>query len=44
MSSRPSTAPACSAAFEQPGGEALREHIDDMSNEEYQSLFAITGR
>src|SRR6185503_182853 len=28
------------AAFARPGGEALRAHIDDMSNEEYQSLFA----
>nr|MBA3604741.1 pyruvate dehydrogenase [Acidimicrobiia bacterium] len=24
------------AAFERPGGDALRRHIDDMSNEEYQ--------
>jgi len=31
------------AAFSQPGGEALRAHIDDMSNEEYQSLFAYSG-
>jgi pyruvate dehydrogenase E1 component len=31
------------AAFEKPGGEALRRHIDDMSNEEYQSLFALRG-
>ena len=30
-------------AFEQPGGDALRHHIDDMSNEEYQSLFAHQG-
>ncbi len=26
------------ALFEQPGGEALRRRIDDMSNEEYQRL------
>ena len=31
------------AAFDQPGGEALRRQIDEMSNEEYQSLFAYTG-
>ncbi|MDQ3470108.1 MAG: pyruvate dehydrogenase, partial [Actinomycetota bacterium] len=31
------------AAFERPGGDALRRHIDDMSNEEYQSLFAHRG-
>ncbi len=30
-------------AFDRPGGEALRRHIDDMSNEEYQSLFAVRG-
>ena len=30
-------------AFGRPGGEALRRYIDDMSNEEYQSLFAYTG-
>jgi pyruvate dehydrogenase E1 component len=30
-------------AFARPGGEALRRHIDDMSNEEYQSLFAHQG-
>ncbi|MDQ3738715.1 MAG: pyruvate dehydrogenase [Actinomycetota bacterium] len=30
-------------AFERPGGDALRRHIDDMSNEEYQSLFAHQG-
>jgi pyruvate dehydrogenase E1 component len=29
--------------FEQPHGEAVRAHIDAMSNEEYQSLFAYTG-
>ncbi|MCL1595304.1 MAG: pyruvate dehydrogenase, partial [Actinomycetia bacterium] len=31
------------AAFDQPGGSALRRQIDEMSNEEYQSLFAYTG-
>jgi pyruvate dehydrogenase E1 component len=31
------------AAFAAPGGEHLRRHIDEMSNEEYQSLFAFTG-
>jgi len=31
------------AAFARPGGDALRHHIDDMSNEEYQSLFAHRG-
>jgi pyruvate dehydrogenase E1 component len=31
------------AAFARPGGELLRAHIDAMSNEEYQSLFAVTG-
>ena len=31
------------AAFEQPGGDALRHRIDEMSNEEYQSLFAHRG-
>ncbi|CAB4874122.1 unannotated protein [freshwater metagenome] len=31
------------AAFRRPGGDALRAHIDAMSNEEYQSLFAFTG-
>ena len=30
-------------AFARPGGEHLRRHIDDMSNEEYQSLFAFRG-
>jgi pyruvate dehydrogenase E1 component len=30
-------------AFARPGGDALREHIDAMSNEEYQSLFAHTA-
>jgi pyruvate dehydrogenase E1 component len=31
------------AAFAEPGGEALRAHIDAMSNEAYQALFAHTG-
>lgn len=31
------------AAFSQPGGEALREWIDKMPNEQYQSLFALGG-
>lgn len=31
------------AAFSRPGGDALRRHIDDMSNERYQSLFALRG-
>jgi pyruvate dehydrogenase E1 component len=30
-------------AFCRPGGAELRAHIDAMSNEEYQSLFAHTG-
>ena len=30
-------------AFARPGGDALRAYIDDMSNEEYQSLFAHRG-
>jgi pyruvate dehydrogenase E1 component len=30
-------------AFARPGGHHLRRHIDDMSNEEYQSLFAFRG-
>jgi pyruvate dehydrogenase E1 component len=30
-------------AFAQPGGEALRAHIDQMDNERYQSLFALRG-
>jgi pyruvate dehydrogenase E1 component len=29
------------AAFEQPGGEALRRRIDDMPNEQYQALFGL---
>ncbi|MGI8794102.1 MAG: transketolase-like TK C-terminal-containing protein, partial [Acidimicrobiales bacterium] len=31
------------AAFERPGGEALRRHIDDMPNEAYQALFGLDG-
>jgi pyruvate dehydrogenase E1 component len=31
------------AAFDRPGGEALRRHLDEMSNERYQSLFAFRG-
>ncbi len=31
------------AAFAMAGGEVLRKHIDDMPNEEYQSLFAVEG-
>lgn len=31
------------AAFERPGGDALRRHIDEMSNERYQSWFALRG-
>ncbi|MDJ0767673.1 MAG: 1-deoxy-D-xylulose-5-phosphate synthase N-terminal domain-containing protein [Ilumatobacter sp.] len=30
-------------AFERSGGDALREHIDGMSNERYQALFALSG-
>ncbi len=30
-------------AFAGPDGEALRDHIDAMSNEAYQSLFALEG-
>jgi pyruvate dehydrogenase E1 component len=30
-------------AFARPGGDGLRRHIDQMSNEEYQSLFAFRG-
>jgi pyruvate dehydrogenase E1 component len=29
------------ALFDEPGGGALRAHIDEMSNERYQSLFAL---
>jgi pyruvate dehydrogenase E1 component len=31
------------AAFALDGGDALRRHIDEMSNERYQSLFALHG-
>jgi pyruvate dehydrogenase E1 component len=31
------------AAFARPGGELLRNHIEQMSNERYQSLFAFAG-
>ncbi|NNE12640.1 MAG: pyruvate dehydrogenase, partial [Ilumatobacter sp.] len=31
------------AAFERPGGDALRAHIDAMPNEAYQRLFALAG-
>ena len=31
------------AAFAQTEGEALREHLDEMSNEAYQRLFALRG-
>jgi pyruvate dehydrogenase E1 component len=31
------------AAFDRPGGDALRRHIDAMPNERYQSLFALRG-
>ncbi len=34
---------ALSAAFARPGGEVLRRRIDEMSNEAYQSLFALDG-
>jgi pyruvate dehydrogenase E1 component len=30
-------------AFQRDGGDALRRHIDEMSNEWYQSLFALRG-
>lgn len=32
------------AAFSQPGGDALRRHIDGMANEHYQSMFALDQR
>ena len=35
---RRSTAAACRQRFAPPGGEALRERIDEMTNEEYQIL------
>ena len=31
------------AAFDQPGGDALRHHIDAMPNEAYQALFGLDG-
>ena len=31
------------AAFDAPGGDALRAHIDAMPNEAYQALFALEG-
>jgi len=31
------------ALFQQPGGEALRQRIDEMSNEEYQALIRLPG-
>ncbi len=31
------------AAFRLDGGDLLRRHIDEMSNERYQSLFALRG-
>ncbi|MFP5335667.1 MAG: transketolase-like TK C-terminal-containing protein [Actinomycetes bacterium] len=31
------------AFFSRPGGEALRDWIDAMPNEQYQSLFGLTG-
>ena len=31
------------AAFERPDGDALEAHIDEMSNEAYQELFALAG-
>jgi pyruvate dehydrogenase E1 component len=31
------------SVFARPDGELLRHHIDEMSNEEYQSLFAFHG-
>ncbi|MBA3287192.1 MAG: pyruvate dehydrogenase [Acidimicrobiia bacterium] len=31
------------AAFAEPGGDALQRRIDEMSNEAYQSLFALDG-
>ena len=32
-----------SSVFARPGGEALRKLIDDMPNEQYQSLFLLEG-
>ena len=34
---------ALRTAFEEPGGGALRRHIDSMTNEAYQRLFALDG-
>lgn len=31
------------SAFERPGGPALRTLLDEMSNEQYQSLFSLRG-
>lgn len=31
------------AAFDQPDGDALRDHIDRMPNEAYQALFGLQG-
>ena len=31
------------AAFARPGGDALRDWIDAMPNEQYQSLFGLAG-
>jgi len=31
------------AAFKRPHGNALKQHIDEMTNEEYQSLFSFSG-
>ena len=41
--SRPSTARQLPGGFARPGGDALRPHIDAMSNEQYQSLFGLDG-
>ena len=43
-SSRPSTAAGCRRRSPGPAASTLRRHIDEMSNEEYQSLFAFHGR
>ncbi len=32
-----------SAAFKAPGGDALKTHINEMSNEAYQALFTLEG-
>ena len=31
------------AAFQEPGGDVLRDRIDEMSNEAYQAMFALNG-